>query len=260
MTQSFENSHDRPLPWIGQRGWLQRRRGQARRMMVAGTATVTDRMRRVSLVSEDMQDFHWSPGQDMVLELPLASGEIARRHYTIRHYDEAEQRIDIDIALHGAGASAQWLEQVRIGDRLIAVGPRGHTRVAPDAAVHLFIGDETCIPAIAAMAEALSPSVRAQAMIEVADEADVQSLRSDADFTVGWLYRDGVPAGVRHPLLDTVEGLNIDPAKTQAYVIGETGQVRAVRHHLLARGLPKARILAEGYWRPGRVGGHDHVF
>jgi len=247
-------------PWIGQRGWLQHRRGQARRMVVAGTTEVTERMLRVSLVSDDLEDFRWSPGQDMVLELPLASGETARRHYTIRNYDEAEQRVDVDVVLHGAGASAQWLEQVRIGDKLIAVGPRGHTRLAGDVTRHLFIGDETCIPAIAAMSEHLHPSVRAQALIEVVDEADIQPLSSQADLTIAWLYRQGAAPGDSRLLLDAVKGLQIDRTTTQAYVIGETSQVRAVRQHLIAAGLPKARITAEGYWRPGRVGGHDHVF
>ena len=31
------------------------------------------------------------------------------------------------------------------------------------------------------------------------------------------------------------------------------------RHYLLASGFDKAQVTAEGYWRPGRVGGHDHV-
>jgi NADPH-dependent ferric siderophore reductase len=267
MTEHFNEAAARrgQGPWIGQRGWLQHRRGQARRMMVAGTMSVTGRMQRVSLVSDDLDDFRWSPGQDMVLELPLASGETARRHYTIRHYDEAEQRIDIDIVLHGAGASApsasrQWLDRVRIGDKLIAVGPRGHTRLAGDVTRHLFVGDESCIPAIAAMAEHLHPAVRAQALIEVVDEADIQPLNSQADLTVAWLYRKAAPAGSADLLLEAVKGLRVDAGATQAYVIGETGQVRAVRQHLIAAGMPKARITAEGYWRPGRIGGHDHVF
>jgi NADPH-dependent ferric siderophore reductase len=252
MTEHFNEGGARGDhgPWMGQRGWLQHRRGQARRMMVAGISSVTERMRRVSLVS----------GQDMVLELPLAAGETARRHYTIRHYDEAEQRIDIDVVLHGAGASSLWLDRVRTGDKLIAVGPRGHTRLAGDVTRHLFIGDETCIPAIAAMAEHLHPAVRAQALIEVIDEADIQPLHSQADLTIAWLYRKAAPAGSTRLLLDAVQGLQIDRASTQAYVIGETSQVRAVRQHLIAAGLPKARITAEGYWRPGRMGGHDHVF
>jgi hypothetical protein len=27
----------------------------------------------------------------------------------------------------------------------------------------------------------------------------------------------------------------------------------------LDRGMSRDQIYAEGYWRPGRVGGHDHV-
>jgi len=260
MTEHTDDrSHNQPLPWLGQRGWLRRRRGQVRRMMVVGQAPVTPRMRRVSLVSEDLGDFDWAPGQDMVLELPLAGGQIAPRHYTIRHFDEAEQRVDIDFALHGDGASAQWLERMKIGDRVIAMGPRGHTRLARDADLHIFLGDETCIPAIAAMAAALKGPARAMALIEVRDEADVQPVESPADLTLGWLYRHGAPAGGQHLLLSAVEGLKFDPAAAHAYVIGETSQVRALRQHLIARGLPKSRITAEGYWRPGRVGGHDHV-
>jgi NADPH-dependent ferric siderophore reductase len=44
-----------------------------------------------------------------------------------------------------------------------------------------------------------------------------------------------------------------------AYTLGETGLVRTLRQGLVARGLAKSQIFAEGYWRPGRVGGHDHV-
>ena len=266
-----ESSHDhRPLhrlPWLGERDWLRRRRGTVRRMAVVGQAAVTERMRRVSLVADDMEDFSWTPGQDMVLELPLPGGEIARRHYTIRHYDAAEQRIDIDFALHGAGASARWLKDVKIGGRLIATGPRGHVTLhqglgahgATGVGTHLFLGDETCIPAIAAMTAHLKPLAIAMALIEVRDEADVQPIESDADLTLGWLYRRNAPAGSVQMLLGAVAGVAFDPSDTHAYVIGETGQVRALRHHLLERGLPKARISAEGYWRPGRVGGHDHV-
>ena len=247
------------LPWVGERNWLRRRRGVVRRMAVVGQAPVTERMTRVSLVSEDREDFHWIPGQDMVLELPLPGGETARRHYTIRHFDEAEQRIDIDFVLHGDGASARWLDRVRIGDRLIATGPRGHVTAAPGVDIHLFLGDETCIPAIAAMAAGLRPSARALALIEVRDEADEQPLASPADLTLGWLYRRDAPAGSVHLLLKAAQGLTFNPLAAHAYVIGEASQVRAVRHHLIDRGLPKTRISAEGYWRPGRIGGHDHV-
>jgi ferredoxin-NADP reductase len=122
-----EQTHEtgRVLPWVSERDWLRRRRGVVRRMMVVGQAPVSEQRRCVSLVSEDMEDFHWIAGQGLVLELPLSGGEIARRHYAIRHFDEAEQRIDLDVVLTGDAAAAGWLERVQIGERLIAVGPRG---------------------------------------------------------------------------------------------------------------------------------------
>jgi NADPH-dependent ferric siderophore reductase len=124
--QSPEAARLYHLPWVGERDWLRRRRGVVRRMAVVGQAPVSEQVRRVSLVCEDMEDFRWIPGQGLVLELPLPGGEIARRHYVIRHFDAAEQRIDIDVVLHGDDDAALWLERARIGDRLIAVGPRGH--------------------------------------------------------------------------------------------------------------------------------------
>jgi NADPH-dependent ferric siderophore reductase len=44
-----------------------------------------------------------------------------------------------------------------------------------------------------------------------------------------------------------------------AYVLGETSTIRRQRHDLLACGLSKDQIFGEGYWRPGRLGGHDHL-
>jgi len=121
--QTYETG--RLLPYAGQRDWLRRRRGVVRRMAVVGQAPVSEQVRRVSLVCEDMEDFNWIPGQGLALELPLPGGQIARRHYPIRHFDAPEQRIDIDVALHGDDDAELWLKRVKIGDRLIAVGPRG---------------------------------------------------------------------------------------------------------------------------------------
>ena len=42
-------------------------------------------------------------------------------------------------------------------------------------------------------------------------------------------------------------------------MLGETSTIRRQRHDLIARGMGKEQIFGEGYWRPGRVGGHDHL-
>ncbi|HEX4196060.1 MAG TPA: siderophore-interacting protein [Caulobacteraceae bacterium] len=228
-------------------------------LVVTGRTQVTPRMLRVSFSAPDLAAQPWRPGQDLVIQLPQPDGSVARRHYTIRDVDRAAGRIDIDFVLHGSSPAGDWARAARGGEVIEAHGPRGRTALAADVDHHLFLGDETCIPGIFAMAESMPAGAKGTALIEIADMDEAQTLSTPADVTVEWVSRnDGAP-GPGNLLLDRLSALKPSANGTHAYVIGETSNVRNQRHHLLANGFDKARITAEGYWRPGRVGGHDHV-
>lgn len=234
--------------------YLARKGRRAWPLAVTAKAAIAPRMVRVSFSGSDLYEFKWTRGQDVVLELPRADGGLSRRHYTVRDHDAAAKTMDIDFVLHGEGVSAEWLDALQTGDRVMAIGPRGHTYVL-DADWHLFSGDETCIPGIFAMIEGLPMNAKAFAFLEVDSEADILPLAVDAK--LNWLFRRG--AAPSRIMLDAVESFALPKGEGFAYVIGETGNVRAVRHRLIERGIPRERIAAEGYWRPGRIGGHDHV-
>lgn len=228
-------------------------------LTVVDAFNVTPRMRRVRVVS-DLDGFTYMPGQSLVLSLPQVGGEAALRHYTIRAYDPVEQRLDIDFVLHGDSPATNWVRAAKFGDQITAQGPRGHAVVNHAADWHLFVGDETCLPAILAMVESLPAGARAFAIVEVHDADERQDVNSAAHVDAEWFHRDG-PARPSSPML--IERLSLfafPPGVGQAYIIGETSTVRAIRQDLIARGFPRERIAAEGYWRPGRVGRHDHVF
>jgi NADPH-dependent ferric siderophore reductase len=75
-----------------------------------------------------------------------------------------------------------------------------------------------------------------------------------------WLPRAGAPAAPSSPaLIGAVESFDPPPGTGHVYLLGETSTIRRQRHALVARGTPKEQIFGEGYWRPGRVGGHDHL-
>ena len=226
------------------------------RLQVTAKKLITPRMLRIEFKGADLDELVWKRGQDLVLELPLADGAIARRHYTIRNHDAAAKTLAIDFVLHGPSPAGDWARAAKPGDSIAAAGPRGHTYIR-DAAWHLFVGDETCIPAIAAMIESLPRGEKAFAFLEVADDDERQAIASAADIV--WLPRNGAPAGPSRILFDAVEGFAFPPGRGHAYVIGETSNVRAIRQRLIERGLGKDQTCAEGYWRPGRVGGHDHA-
>ena len=227
-------------------------------LTVVGARDVTPRMREISLIGDGLATFAYRPGQDLVLNLPTEAGT-ARRHYTVRRFDPAELRLDIQFVLHGDAPAARWSREARIGDDLVAEGPRGRTVVSGPADWRLFTGDETALPGIAAMIEQLPKGERAFAIVEVAGPADEQSIETRADLEVTWLHRGGAPVSPSRALIAALADFALPPGVGQACVIGETATVRAQRQSLLARGMEKSQIAAEGYWRPGRVGGHDHI-
>lgn len=228
-------------------------------LSVVESREVTPRMRRVIFTGDTLGDFAYRPGQALVCQIPLGNGETGRRDYTIRSFDAEKRKLAIDFFLHGATPGPTWATNAKPGDVLETRGPRGGTVLNPDADWHLLTGDETCIPAILHILENLPEGAQAYAFIEVAERSDIQPLMTKGNVGLRWLSREGEPAGPGPFMLEHLKTFAPPPGRGHAYLIGETSNVRAQRHYLIAQGLERAQIASEGYWRPGRVGGHDHV-
>ena len=226
---------------------------------VVDSFDVPPNMRRVVLTADDMDEFSYKPGQAVVLMIPMPNGETGRRDYTIRGMDRAAGTISFDFVLHGGTPAPTWARGAKPGDTIEARGPRGGTVLRPDADWHLLTGDETCIPAIAHILESTAARTRAFVFIEVADRSGEIPLETQADAAIRWVHRNGAPAGPSEFMSRVIQDFSLPPGKGHAYIIGETSNVRRQRHALIACGLTRDQISSEGYWRPGRIGGHDHV-
>jgi NADPH-dependent ferric siderophore reductase len=227
-------------------------------LTVVEARDVTPRMRRVTFTGA-LRGFEWRPAQDLVLSLPQPDGEAARRHYTIRGYDPQSRHLDIDFVLHGDSPAVRWAKAAKAGDSIQAQGPRGRTVINPEADWHLFAGDETCLPGIFAMIEQLPYDARAFAFIEVESDAEKQTIDAPCELRLNWLVRGGHVERSSPRLIAAITGFRDPAGRGQAYLIGETSTVRAQRQGLIGRGWDKRNIVAEGYWRPGRIGSHDHI-
>ncbi len=216
-------------------------------------------MRRVVFTAPDVSEFDYKPGQAIVFSMPLPNGETGRRHYTIRSADRERGTFDVDFLLHGDMPSPRWARNARRGDRIEAKGPRGGAWFRPDADWHLLSGDETGIPAIAHMLENMPAGARVFTLIEVDGPGDEIAIETQADADIRWLHRNGVARGPNDVAVLAIVGLSLPQSRGHAVVIGETSNVRRQRHTLIARGMAREQISSEGYWRPDRVGGHDHV-
>jgi NADPH-dependent ferric siderophore reductase len=238
---------------------LAKRLGRMWSLTVVGAQDITPRMRRVQLSGPELAEFDPRPGQEIILLLPQHLDEPIRRHYTIRRFDPAQKLLDVDFVMHGDSPAVRWAASAKKGDPLAVMGPRGRITIVPDADWHLFSGDDTALPAIFAMVQALPAKAKAYVFLEVGDDGDRQELVSDADVTLEWLDRRNTRSDESTLLIDRVAAFALPPGRGHAYLLGETRKVRAERQELIARGIDRERISAEGYWRPGRVGGHDHI-
>ncbi len=127
------------------------------------------------------------------------------RTYTLRAVRGIgpDTRLVIDFALHepATGPGAAWGARARVGDRIAVVAPRrGHVyggiEFEPgDATDVLLVGDETAVPAIAAILEQVAPRVRVTAFLEVPLTTDILDLPRRPTLSVTWLPRDGAPRG-----------------------------------------------------------------
>src|SRR5262249_42320208 len=174
----------------------------------------------------------------------------ARRRYTVRAWDPVAHVLTIDFVVHGdSGVAGPWAAFARTGDVLVFTGPSGGYRPDPDADWHLFVGDESALPAIAASLDVLPPDARAVVRL-VCDGPDHEiPLPSAAHLDLQWLHRGG-EASDEDLLVEAVQAIDFGAGRPFGFVHGEADEIRAVRRHLLHdRGLTRQDLSCSPYWR-----------
>ena len=225
------------------------------------------------------------------------------RTYTVRAVRAASRQIDVDVVVHPVdGPASIWAETAVVGDELIVLGPNArhegfHGGVdflpPPHAERILLAGDETALPAIAAILERLPPTASGHAIVEVPHVDDAVCLSAHPGFTVDVHARHGraqgellVPAvravapvllrsprassadegelvdvDVDHDLLwevpsDDHGGPARQAAPLYAWLAGEAGVIKTLRRHLVSElGIDRTSVAFMGYWRLGRAEG-----
>jgi len=178
---------------------------------------------------------------------PAGQARPTIRTYTVRRFDAAAGELDVDFVLHdGHGPAAAWARDAQPGCWVAVSEPGGRYEPDRDAGFHVVIGDESALPAVATVLDALPTGPPALAFLEVADAAEEQELPGAA--TVHWVHRgQREPGG---PLAEAVRSAVFPPGAGQAWLSGESGCVKDLRKHLLdERGLDRRRVYATGYWR-----------
>jgi NADPH-dependent ferric siderophore reductase len=176
-----------------------------------------------------------------------------RRRYTIRYLDLASRMLTIDVLLHGDGPGERWVRAARPGDRIEGIGPRGKITPEPSADWHLFIGDNSAVPAIFAMTEALPGDAVATLVLEVPGQDDEQEYSAAARTRVSWLHSLSDPPGDPARLVAEAAEVELPPGDGHAYLLGEAKVVLELRDVLAARGVQAEQMSPKAYWGRGRA-------
>ena len=221
---------------------------------VIGTQQLTPRMRRVSVQCDAMVGVELRPAQDVELHLVDPGGRRVKRRYTIRSARPDTGEFDLDVLLHGDWPGSSWGATAAAGQEIAFQGPRGKLALT-SARWHLLVGDESALPAIAAICQSLPAHEAAMAVIEVREGSDELAI---ARAQVRWVHRGGTAPGTPEHLLPVLETARWPSGDGHGYLMGETRSMVALRAVLEARGLAHDAIFLKGYWnlgRPDRIAG-----
>ena len=232
------------------------RRSPTHSAVVVAASALTPRMRRVTVQADTMIGASLRPAQDVELLLREPGGRRVKRRYTIGQARPQLGELDLHVLIHGHGPGSAWGATAQPGDRVEFMGPRGKLTITP-AGWHLLIGDESALPAIAAISAALPGDEPARAVIEVSDADDELPVAAD----VRWVHRGAGEPGRPEVLLAAVEALPL-PHNGHAYLMGETRTMVGLRALLERRGFDHDAIFVKGYWnvgRPDRIAGRSPI-
>ncbi|RBP83781.1 siderophore-interacting protein [Marinomonas rhizomae] len=242
-------------------------------LMVSNVQQITPRIRRVSFggsnldryavsdqlhcrilfIDKGTKQYQWPMlGDDGRIIWP-ETGKIATRIFTIRSIDVEAGTLDIDFVMHdGKGPASAWVAEAESGDVVGILGPDAH---GPKPAEQYFLaGDETGLPAIARILEALPTTASGCAIIEVNDSCEKQQINAPSGITITWLYRGGAKAGTTTLLIDAFRELSLPENHDLAFywVGAELSACRAIRNYLRSdMKVPSERMVCFSHWRRG---------
>lgn len=219
-------------------------------------------MLRITLGGDALKDF--PQGQESAYIKLLFPQESSDERPLMRTYTIRQQRpdeIDVDFVMHDEhGPASAWASEAEPGDKILVAGPGARKLISQDGNWYLLVADMTALPALSVNLENLPADARGYAVIEVRDEADIQSLTHPEGLAIHWVINPS-PCPEGRPLLEKVQVLPALPGTPSIWSASEFGSMRALRQYLRRTfDVPKAQFYVSSYWKIGQTeDGHKQV-
>ena len=224
---------------------------------------LTPRLRRVRLEGRRLQGLKWTPGQHIRLQVAGLLESALRLHahdalrtYSIHDADPDAGTLDIVMMDHEGDPNVVtparlWARTATIGDPVSFTRPQGNLVVKPEAAYHLFAGEETASVAFAAMLRSLPSTAEVHGVIEGGIVSDHLPLARP----ITHVERGDASAANSAVLAEALRALPLPDHPGVAYLAGEARTIQSLRKILVTeRGWDRRNIRTKPFWTPGRSG------
>jgi len=238
-----------------------------RQLTVLATVELTHHMRRVVIGGPELAGLAIDePAASVRLLIPPQNGPFVIptwtgnqfeldgqrapiRTMTPRRFDAARLELTLDVVLHERGAATDWARRAQPGDPVAISGPARGYPIDADARSYLLAGDETALPAIGQLLEAL-PERPVTVIVELSTPDAEQPLPDHPGAITSWCHATpGTDPG--QAFAAAVE--TIDQLPEAIWIAGEAAAVQRLRKHLFERrAIERQRVSAHGYWKFGR--------
>ena len=237
-------------------------------MRMTQVLTVTDlspHMRRITLTGESLADFpenKESAHVKVIFPNPESTSKKPKlgiywgfkkfmRSYTIRAFNKEKQTLDLDFAINDhKGLATNWASQAMSGDYLGIAGPGDTKHTDLFAENHLFFGDITALPAIAATLEKLPTDAVGKAWIQIPTNEDIQTLTLPSNIDIHWLV---TPNKLTNEFLVGLQSMGPELQNTAIFIATETSIVKQLKSHLNSNcRYNKSKLYASAYWNKKR--------
>jgi len=205
--------------------------------------------------------FTYKAGQFVTINIPQPKGKpIIMRSYSISNKSESG-KFELCVKLIGEGKGSNYLNSLKPGNKIEFIGPVGHFtfKTDPDQKV-LLIGTGTGLAPLKSILEEQLPNNKDQkfhllfGIRHIKDLFYQEELAKLAEQNPNFTYTTTLSQPESEEwqrekgrVTAHLENLELDPAKTNAYICGLKDMVLQVQEILQQKGLPKEAVYFERF-------------
>ncbi|WP_207534864.1 siderophore-interacting protein [Desertivirga arenae] len=175
------------------------------------------------------------------------------RNYSPNFFDSEKGMCEVIFHLHGKGPGSRFAEELKTGDIVRLIEPRGKQMYHPEASRHFLFGDETTISLYCSLASVIESNN--QTYDGIIELSDLDSIPEQLGLQLQVVKKGTQPAEFLTKRLKSWELESPALWRDAAfYVTGNAQSIQVIVKELKCFGVKPKQIITQAFWANGKVG------